>query len=542
MKNLVSCDMSMFDYFSENTARLDDKNKTIVFYGKYIKKGKFIAEVDRLGGFFQSIGIKKGENIILCLGNIPNAVICFYAINKIGAIANVVHPLISSNNLEKIASDMDSKAFIVFDEFLSRYPWLEEQEKAVLVCSASDYLPCVAKQVYPLIIAKKLKEIDYNSKLIKYSSIKKTGLSSVPCKIFGDDTAVYMHSGGTSGQPKTVEMSNSAFNHLVENMLAHIGGCVLDDADGMLMALPIFHTFGLGICMHTILCLGGQCILMPKFDGKKACHLIKKYNCTYISGVPNMYSKIVNSGKFKGKKIAKIKSCFCGGDKLTKEVYDKFACQMNSVGRDLKISEGYGLTEACICAINKLDNYKFGSIGLAVKGSKFAVVDSQLNFLKPNEVGELALSCNTVMSRYYNDESATQETFFVDNDDVRWLLTGDMGYIDGDGFIFFVDRKKRLIKISGVNVFPQEIESVVNKVDGVRRCCVVSMQLNGKSFVKLFVQLVDKNADKIIIRQDIIFAIFDNLLKYCQPQEIEFIDEFPLTQIGKVDFLALQER
>ncbi|MEG1608351.1 MAG: AMP-binding protein, partial [Clostridia bacterium] len=420
--------VSMYEYYLNHTERLGNASKALVFYGKYLSRQQFVSEVNIFANFLLSVGIKKGDNVLLCLGNIPNAIVCFYAINSIGAIVNVTHPLIAGNNLQQIATTMNSKAFIVFDEFCNKYQWLFSQEKPVVICSASDYLPIVAKQVYPLMIAKKTKCIRYSENIVKYRDIKKNSIKQkekfvdknvndkennvidniidesniVDDKnvinnknivdkennnvVVGNDTAVFMHSGGTSGQPKTVEMSNEAFNHLVANMRAHIGGD-LTDKDGMLMALPIFHTFGLGICMHTMLCLGGQCVLMPKFDGKKACHLIKKYNCTFISGVPNMYRKIVFCGKFKGKKIAKIKSCYCGGDKLSKDVFDKFAQQMKTVGRDLNISEGYGLTEACICAINKLDNFKFGSVGLAAQGSQFEVVDEARNFVGTNKVG-----------------------------------------------------------------------------------------------------------------------------------------------------------
>lgn len=541
-------DKSMYEFFLENSAEIKGSNKTIVFYGKHITKDKFIAEIDKVAEFLQEKNIKKGDNVLLCLGNIPDSIICFYAINKIGAIVNVAHPLMASDTLQKIAQDMDSSALIVFDEFMSKYPWLSEQEKTVIVCSASDYLPVVAKQAYPLMVRNATKSNKYVGNIVRYKNIVKSRYStsrdinaSSFSQIKGEDIAVYMHSGGTTGQPKIVEMSNIAFNNLVDNMRAHIGGKNLSDKDGMLMVLPIFHTFGLGVCMHTAICVGAECILMPKFEGKKACHLIKRRNCTMISGVPNMYSKIVFSGKFCGKKIAKLRSCYCGGDKLAAEVYDGFAAAMKKVGSNLNISEGYGLTESCICAINKLDKFKFGSIGLPAKGNKFAIVDDNLNFLKANVVGEIALSSSTMMSGYYGDKSATDKAFFYDKDNAKWLKTGDLGYIDEDGFVFFVERKKRLIKISGINVFPQEIENTVKSLEEVAHCCAVKRLENGKTYIKLFVQPKTDSIDKNSLKEKIYTVITQKLLKYCIPKEIEFVSKLPLTQIGKVNYRALEQ-
>lgn len=537
----MDANQSMFNFVSQSTMRLDSKSATILFYGKYIRKDEFFEKVERVAGYLQNLNIKKGDNVVLCLGNIPNAIICFYAINKIGAIINVVHPLITSQSLKEISDKMNPAAYVVFDEFFGNYPWIAQSGKPVIVCSASDYLPVIAKQVYPLIVYKSTKNNLINSNVIKFSKIKKTEYRCIPPNVDGQDIAVYMHSGGTTDTPKTVEMSNLAFNNLAINMYNHIG-MLLDGRFGMLMALPIFHTFGLGVCMHTILSLGALCIMMPKFNGKRACAIIKKYDCRLIAGVPNMYKKMVFSGKFNGKKISKLFSCYCGGDKLDKKVYDKFASEMRKVGSDLVISEGYGLTEACVCAINKLDNYKFGSIGLPATNNQFAVIDENEQFLPPNQKGMLVLNSNTVMSGYYNDPIATKNAFFVDKSGTRWLKTGDIGYIDQDGFIFFVDRQKRLIKISGINVFPQEIENQVKTIAEVFECCAVEINVEGKSAIKLFVQAKDINADKKHLKDKIINNIKQNMLKYCVPAKIEFLDNIPLTQIGKVDFKKLADQ
>ncbi|MDE6188751.1 MAG: AMP-binding protein, partial [Clostridia bacterium] len=378
---MAKFDKSMFDYVVDETQRLQRNNKVWDFFGASIGIGKFIETVKSLGGYLQSLGIGKGDNVILCLGNIPNAIIGFYAINACGAVANLVHPLIPSEALRKMSEDMNTKAFILFDEFYSKYEWLEKSNKQVILCSVSDFLPRAYKIPYNLYIHNKVKNIKYDSRLVRFKDTLKKGCVLDKMEIRGDDIAVYMHSGGTTGKSKTVMLSNDAFNHLADNVIDLIGGGV-DDSEGMLMVLPLFHNFGLGICMHTVISAGGQAVMMPKFNAKAACRLIRRARVTYMAGVPNMYSKIVASGKFKGKYLRKIKNCYCGGEKLSDEIKKSFENAMAKSGNPIKLCAGYGLTEGGICCVNTMDRHREGSLGKPVKNNEFAIIDDDNNFLE----------------------------------------------------------------------------------------------------------------------------------------------------------------
>ncbi len=531
---------SMFAYLTDETKRLPDTNKVWDFFGASIGIKQFKDTVSSLGGYLQSLGIGKGDNVALCLGNIPNAIIGFYAINSTGAIANLVHPLIPGDGLEKMAKEMDCKAFILFDEFFYKYKFLQSSDKPVILCSASDYLPKAFKIPYNAYRYNKVKNIKYDERIVRFkNTLGKYELKPVDIK--GDDIAIYMHSGGTTGVSKTVMLSNDSFNHLADNAIDLIGGGV-DDKDGMLMVLPLFHNFGLGICMHTVLSGGGQAVMMPKFNPKGACRLIKRARVTYIAGVPSMYSKMLACGKFKGKKLKKLKNCYCGGEKISAELKSAFESAMAANGNPIKLCAGYGLTEGGICCVNTMDIHKDNStLGKPIKNNYFAIIDDNNKFLQPNERGMIVLTCNTMMTGYYNSPQLDKEVFFDDGQGRKWLKTGDIGYMDEDGYVYFVDRIKRMIKISGINIYPQEIEDCVNAFEGILRSCVIPYEENGKNYLKLYVVMQDGYSYDANFEDSLRSYIGNNLLKYNMPKIIERVDSMPLTQIGKVDFKKLQE-
>ena len=252
-------DKSMYRHFADNTAHLPDTNKCISYYGRTLSKGEFFRHCDVLAEYLRSVGAKQGTNVVLCLPNIPDAIVAFYAINKTGAVVNAVHPLVTGQALAGFIKDMKACAAVIFEEFYPGYAeYLKDVGVPIIVASAADYLPCLYKPFYKLKTAKKAKAVPYGDKVVRFADVingkVNTACGQAPFpEIKGSDIAVYMHSGGTTGDSKTVMLDNSAFNCLADNALALIGGKPVDDRDGMLMVLPIFHTFGLGICMHTIL-------------------------------------------------------------------------------------------------------------------------------------------------------------------------------------------------------------------------------------------------------------------------------------------------
>ena len=254
-----------------------------------------------------------------------------------------------------------------------------------------------------------------------------------------------------------------------------------------------------------------------------------------------MYAKMVACGKFKGKYLRKIKNCYCGGEKLSDDIKKSFEDAMAKSGNPIKLCAGYGLTEGGICCVNTMDIHKEGTLGKPVKNNVFGVIDENNNFVEPMQRGMIALTCNSMMTGYYNAPELDKEVFFYDKQGRKWLKTGDVGYMDEEGYIYFVDRLKRMIKISGINIFPQEVEDCVNKFDGIVRSCVIPYVENGKNFLKLYIVLEDGVVGDDAYIEDLRAYIAKNLLKYNMPKIIEVAESLPLTQIGKVDFKVLQE-
>ena len=526
-------DLSMYDYLIDRTSCLKDTSKMISFYGKTINRKTFIFEVERIASYLQSIGIKKGDNVVVCLGNIPNAIISFYAINKVGAIANVLHPLVKDETLRQIYKEHKPKCFIMFDEFFKNYSLFNEIDTNVIVCSALDYLPTLYKPFYGAYILKDIINIRYTSKIVKYSSIKGSEFKKVNVK--GDDIAIYMHSSGTTGNSKTACQTNSAYNHLADNLTNEayhqkIGG----DKYGMLMALPIFHVFGLGVCMHTTLCYGAQTILMPKFSANYGVYLMMLRPVTMISGVPNMYKKLANHPLFSGPWLKKLVDCFCGGDKLSEDVKDKFESACAKWGNNMKMAQGYGSTEAGVVILNLQSNQVKGSIGVPLQGTKVKILDENKKEVGVNKDGIIYLTSNSMMKSYY--DKSLNENVLVDIDGETWLNTGDVGYIDETNHLFFKEREKRLIKISGINVFPNEIEELVNTIDEIKLSCAKQGEINGKRIVELYVELKEGIEYSKDIENKIFAIISKKLLKYSMPSKIIPVKKLPLTELGKVDY------
>ena len=532
-------DLSMYEYALERTSCLSETNKTLNFYGKAIRRAEFKREVDRIASYLQgNLGIKKGDNVVICLGNIPNAIIAFYAVNRIGAIANVLHPLVKDETLRNIYKVHHPKCFIMFDEFLKNYSIFDEIDTPVIVCSAIDYLPKLYKPFYFGYIFNDIKNIKYSNKIIKYSKIKPGKLVDVEIK--GDDIAVYMHSSGTTGNSKTACQTNAAYNHLAHNLIsaAYGNGYVSSDKQGMLMALPIFHVFGLGVCMHTAVACGAQAILMPKFSPTYAIFLMMMRPVTMISGVPNMYRKLANHPFFNGPWLKKLVDCFVGGDKLDDELKDKFESCCLKHGNKMKMAQGYGSTEAGITFLNLQSNQVHGSVGVPLEGVEVVILDDNGKELDKNQVGNIYLRSNTMMQTYF-DKELNKDTLVKIKDKI-WLNTGDMGYVDETNHVFFKERKKRLIKISGINVFPTEIEDVVNEIEEIKVSCALEGEIDKKPIVELYVQMNEGSEYTKEIENKIRAVIAKKLLKYSMPSKIIPLKKIPLNEIGKVDYKKIR--
>lgn len=520
-------------------ARLKGKNQiSVTFFNNDITAEELLFDIDSLAAYLRLSRVEQGENIAICLPNIPEALVAFYAVNKIGAIANMIHPLIGSEGLRDILKRTRSSYLFIMDSFyLKHRAELRKLPISIVICSPENYLKGIIKTAYSIKNRKTRKGIAHKE-VYFYKDLLTLKYDFEPLSA-ENDIAVYLHSGGTTGEPKTVMLSNFALNSLSDSLEEWLTvKSPYTENDAMLMVLPLFHGFGLGVCMHTIL-PRFRVVMVPAFKPKNAVKLIKKENITFIAGVPAMFQKLLSEKAFAGPHLKNLRFIFSGGDKLPDNLKIEFDRVIKENGGDSEILEGYGLTETVtVCTINPMGEAKLSSIGKPIPKTELIIFDGK-NECKNGEAGEILIAGDTLMSGYLNDKEAT-DACFVEYEGKRYVKTGDCGYRDEQGYFFFKDRYKRVIKIAGVGVYPAEIEAAVLRLPEILRACAVEAG-GEKPFIKLYLQLKKDIAYSQELEKKIKEQISSNLFKYALPREIIVKKELPLTKVGKVDIAALEK-
>ncbi|NCA68184.1 MAG: long-chain fatty acid--CoA ligase [Clostridia bacterium] len=464
--------------------------------------------------------------------------------NRIGAIISVLHPLMPAKGLVEALKKTNTKVLIYFDRFYfnSRAELMDNKIKVILA-SATDYLQGIqlfGMKIYNRRNNKLIKELPECDNAIEFYTniMSQKHMSAGDVDIKGDDVCLYLQSGGTTGVPKTIEITNYALNSIAAKLVKLTDGYI-PGVDSMLMVLPIFHGFGIAVCMHAILACCTRVVMVPAFNPKKINKIIKREKVTHIAGVPAMYDKLTKCKNFRGKYLKNIMNAYCGGDVLTDEIKARYDSIVESCGGKSRLYQGYGLAEAiAVCSSNTSRGEKAGSIGLPMEGIKFKVIDDKGKQLTVGNKGELCIAGDILMKGYYGESQS--ECISVDSEGTRWLSTGDYGYIDKDGYIFFSGRKKRIVIISGINVFPFEIEKEVNTLEEISCSCAVASQKEGKKIIKLYVELNEGYVLDQVLKNKIITTLKSKMMKYSIPGEI-IEQKLPRTPLAKIDYRKLEE-
>ena len=519
-------------------------NDLALFYqGKKIIFKSLLKRVDLMADILcNRLGIKEDDVVMISQPNIPETVVLFYAVNKLGAIANFVHPFTPFNQVEEIIKKTNTKVAFLFEQRIAKeVDKYRESKNQIYVTRIEDDLPFFKKLFYHLFMNFKIRK-----KLSKKGDFKGFNyvhqLKPINKKIpyinkNNKKCSVYLPSGSTTGKPKTICLNDYAFNYLAEHS-DYFMSLSKDELRNqkMLSILPSFHGFGLCMSMHAPLANGFASILIPRFRVKKVVKVINRIKPTAICGVPTIYEKLLNEPTFVNSKNLKyFHAAFCGGDTLSNDLLSRFNNVMKQAGSKCLLLQGYGLTEAiAVNSVNTLKDNKDGSLGKPIPGASFKIVDENGNELPRNQIGEIIIKSDATMLEYYQDEEATKQCLKD-----GYLYTGDLGYMDEDGFIYFKSRKKRVVKVSGVAVFPSEVEQLIETISDVKLCAVVSIP-DPKLQNSLKVFVVSKTEDETL-KDKIIELCRKYLIKWSVPTEIEFRKELPLTMLGKVDFNSLQK-
>ncbi len=532
----------------KNAAERFPKAPALEFMGSYTTYTALIKKIEQAAMAFYSAGIRKNDVVTICTPNIPQAVVAIYALNRIGAIASVVHPLSSQKNITYYLDYTDSKMIMTLDNFYEKVRDAVSEAKRdtrILVARIQEELNPVLAAGYTLKTGKKFLKFPEKGKgtlwndFVKYS--RRVALP--PVEYNKEKTSIILYSGGTSGTPKGIRLSDFGFNAL-GMQLAEKSGCNLTYGCTFLSVMPIFHGFGLGIGIHTILENGAMCILIPQFTKETYAQTVLKKKPNFIAGVPTLYEALLHVDAFKGADLSFLKGVFSGGDAMSvdlKKRCDKFFKEHNA---DVQIREGYGLTESVnATCLTPVDRYKEGSIGLPLRDMQFRIVEpGTFNEVPTGELGEIIIAGPTIMLGYLKNEEENEKTLRVDDNGTKWLFTGDLGCVDEEGFVYFKQRIKRMIISSGYNVYPSQIEKVLDKHPDIDYSCAIGVK-DAYKMHKVRAYIVLKNGVPETPEEKI------KILEYCKqyldvmerPREIVFRKELPRTLVGKVAYRVLEE-
>ena len=537
--------ISMYNML-ENSMKKREDYISYNYYGTKKTYKEFNAQIDRCARSLKSLGVKASERVSICMPNTPEAIIAFYAINKIGAVANMIHPLSAENEIKHFLNASKSKYVIVIDIAFNKINHIANDTnlKKCIVVSIKNSMPMYLKIVYQLTKGRKIKleKSDLNFSWNDFIKLGEDYNKKIKSDFKGNDVAAILYSGGTTGYPKGIELTNLNFNALA---IQSFEACqCLKEKDNVLSIMPIFHGFGLGICIHTVQYFGGTSILLPQFSSKTFDKLLKKYKPNIIVGVPTLYEALLKNKNLDGYDLSFLKCVISGGDSLSIGLKEKVDIFLKEHGANTQIREGYGLTE-CVTGscLTPMNYYRKGSIGIPYPDTYYKIVkpntDEELPF---GEEGEILISGPSVMKGYLDDEKETKLTLRKHKDGLTWMHTGDLGYMDKDGFIYFKQRLKRIIISSGYCLYPQYIENIIDSHPKVLMSCVIGIEHPYKVQVaKAFIVLRNGYTANDELLKEIKEHCEKNLARYSWIAEYEFRSELPKTLVGKIAYSKLEE-
>ena len=520
------------------------------FMGKNVTYSQFMARIDRVAKALLALGVGKGDRFTICMPNCPQALDTFYALNRIGAVSNMIHPLSAPSEIAFYLNFSHSKAVLTLDQFYGKLDQIRgdlKQPTKLVIAQIKDELPAPLNLLYPMTkAARKVPKLPAAGDFIRWNDFLRGGKSidELPDHPIGyTEGASILYSGGTTGTTKGILLSSANFNATALQTIAASG---LHDIHGkkMLSVMPIFHGFGLGIGIHTALVGGATCILVPQFNVKTYAKLLVKKKPNLVPGVPTLFEALLRTDLLEDADLSFLDGMFSGGDSLSVELKHKVDDFLKAHKAKIQIREGYGTTE-CVTAscLTPKDYARSGSIGVPFPDTYYKIVKpGTTEETDPNIEGEICISGPSVMMCYVDNPEETAQTLRRHADGRIWLHTGDLGAMDTDGFVYFRQRIKRMIITSGYNVYPSQLENIIDGHEKVLLSCVVGVKDKYKmQKVKAFVVLRPGFEPTEEVRQELFDHCRKHIAKYAMPYEIEFRTELPKTLVGKVAYRVLEE-
>ena len=502
----------------------------------------FLASIDTCANALAALGLAPGERILISMPTSPQGVIAFYAANKLGAVPALIHPLSTAPEIEYYLNASRARIALTLDAFYGRFAATKPKLplETLILARIPDYLSPLKKFGFWLTKGRKIPKVPADARVRWWSDAMARAHPAVPRSAAGThDPAAILFSGGTTGMPKGILLSNR--NFIAEGMQAAAWGG-LGEGHSILAVLPIFHGFGLGVCVNAAFMAGGKSILVPMFSAEIVAKLLRTKRPNLLVGVPTLYDALTRDPSLAKADLSCLRATFSGADTLPRPVKERFEKLVAERGGRVRLLEGYGLTEAVTAIMaTPLEEYREGSIGIPFPDMLAKICRAGTGEeLPPGEEGENCVSGPAVMLGYLDDPGATSETLRVHADGRTWLHTGDMGKMDADGFFYFTVRLKRMIKSSGFNVYPAQVEAVLYQHPLVAEACVAGVPDPSQvERVQAFVVLKDPARANADTERALIEHCRAQLIKWSCPRAIEFCAELPKTRVGKIDYKVL---
>jgi long-chain acyl-CoA synthetase len=519
------------------------------YFNRKIKYSELFKNIDKAARAFTAIGVKKNDIVTICSVTLPETIYSFYALNCIGTISNMIDPKTNVSGIKNYIDEVGSRVIVCLD---SAYPKISQAIKdthieKVIVLSPMDSLPQPKKLIYSIFKAERTKG---NNTYLKWESFIENGTDAIPiyAAYKKNNCCVIVHTGGTTGTPKGVMLSNDNINCAA--FQCEIAGFDFKQEHKWMDIMPTFIAYGIGNGLHLPLSMGMEVILIPVFNPKEFDKLIKKYHPNHMAGVPSHWENLLSSQLLSKEDLSFILTPIVGADTMNYTLEEKSCSFLKNHSCKNKIVKGYGMAECCaaVSACATLPMNKLGSVGAPFSHTIISIFDFEtLEELEPNQLGEVCILSPNNMLGYYNNAEETNKVFKVHNDGKKWLHSGDIGYMDKEGRLYIKDRAKRIIiRHDGFKVFPSTVEKAVMGNSNVEDCCVIGVSDTSHTQGKLpYVYIAKnknskKNENRII--EELKMLCKNELSEYSQPVGFEFIDTLPLTLVGKTDYIALEKK
>ena len=538
-------DTTVYDFLMLENAKYAAET-ALVYFDRKITYGELFAHIEETAKAYSRLGVKAGDMVTICSVMTPETIYSFYALSKLGATLNMVDPRTSPNGLREYVEEVKSRFVVVIAPAYvkMREAVLGTGVEKVIVNSPADSLPGLKRFLYNLTT----KKGDYGPNVVEWKKFIADGAKEpTPMAMPFDEKhpILIMHTGGTTGKPKGVLLSDKNLNALA---VQYATKRVTERQNIFLNVMPPFIAYGYGCGVHAPLYGGAQIVLIPQFDPKKLGQLMKKYRPNLMAGVPLHYQNLLTDPAVKNLDLSFLHTTGSGGDSITVEDEDLVNEFFEKHNAPFKLCKGYGMTEVCAAATSCIREVnRRGSVGVPMVLTTVGIfkpdTDEELGY---NEEGEICFRTPTTMLGYYEMPDETEKVLQRHSDGEIWVHSGDLGKMDEDGFVYVLNRIKRvIIRHDGFKVFPYIIENEVMPIKGVDAACAVAVKdpehRQGK-LPFLFIKPLPGYEDHAALEKVLRRACEADLPEYVQPAGYAFVDEFPYTGIGKVDYRALEEK